>query len=202
MIKKIVLWTAGVLAIAAILTLARAGFFTGVRVEEKDAGPFVLVYEKGSGAYKNSVSVIASVYDKLVLEKIETDKGFGYYYDNPRIVPSAELRWVAGYIVNDDKNAAAAKKYFRVERFGKTPALVSEFPLRGKLSIIAGIIKVYPAMKRHAVKKGFPMAPIMEIYDGKSKKITYIMSLDPEFDAVKTFYETKKSVVGKKAAVK
>ncbi|MDI6756556.1 MAG: hypothetical protein QME32_00870 [Endomicrobiia bacterium] len=201
MVKKIVLWAAGALLIIAILTLARAGFFTGVRVEEKEVGHFILVYKKGEGAYKNSASVMTAVYDKLVMEKIETDKGFGYYYDDPRKVPAENLRWIAGYIVDNEKAAARAKKYFQVKKFPATRALTAEFPLKGKLSILAGIIKVYPAMKRHAVKKGFPMAPVMEIYDGKSKKITYVTSLDPEFDAI-GFYEPKKPAGAKKQASK
>lgn len=191
MFKRIALWSVGAVVLAGILVLARAGFFLGVRVEEKEAGPFTLVYAKGEGAYKNAGDVTDAVYEKLILEKIETGAAFGYYYDDPRKVAPENLRWIAGFIVESQKKAEHAKKYFRVERFPATPALVAEFPLRGKLSIIAGIIKVYPAINRHAQKREFAMGPVMEIYDSKAKKIIYIVSLDPEYDPVKSLYEAK-----------
>lgn len=201
MVKRIVLWSVGAVVLAGLLVMARAGFFVGVRVEEKEAGPFTLVYARGEGAYKNAGDVMDAVYEKLILEKIEADTAFGYYYDTPRKVAPANLRWIAGFIVDNEKQAAAAKKYFRVERFSKTPALVAEFPLRGRLSIIAGMIKVYPAINHHAQKREFTMGPVMEIYDSKAKKIIYIMSLDPEYDPVKSLYETEIPRPSKKQSV-
>ncbi|MFW6222251.1 MAG: hypothetical protein ACOC3T_01430, partial [Bacteroidota bacterium] len=52
--------------------------------------------------------------------------------------------------------------------------IVAEFPFKGKLSIIFGIMKVYPSIEKFVKKKGYSNdGAVMEIYDVPNKKILY-----------------------------
>jgi hypothetical protein len=44
---------------------------------------------------------------------------------------------------------------------------------RGKPSVIIGILKVFPALKRFLEEQGYSDGPVKEIYDVKNKRIIY-----------------------------
>ena len=46
------------------------------------------------------------------------------------------------------KALSGLKKKYKVYEFKKTDALVVEFPFRSWMSIIAGVTKVYPAIRK------------------------------------------------------
>jgi hypothetical protein len=52
--------------------------------------------------------------------------------------------------------------------------IISEFPYKGKLSVLFSIMKVYPALSKFAIMNGFDEeSAIIEIYDIPNKKIFY-----------------------------
>ena len=54
--------------------------------------------------------------------------------------------------------------------------VTSEIPFRSQLSVFAGIVKVYPALKKYMKDKGYAQAPAMEIYDS-NKTIIYLFEV-------------------------
>lgn len=183
MLKQILIGIAaiiGVVVIALLIFLAQNGFFTKVLVEEKEVGPYVLIYEEHTGDYAGMKDVTYRVYNKLLNEdKIMTTKGFGIYYDNPRNVPKDKLRSIGGCILDEkdyDKIAVLEKKY-KIKKIEKQRSLVADFPFRNRMSIIMGIMKVYPEMNEYVSSKHYQFAEVMEIYDMPNKKITYVMWL-------------------------
>jgi hypothetical protein len=57
-------------------------------------------------------------------------------------------------------------------------ALYSQFPFKGPLSIIFGVIRVYPAMIKYQAGKKISPCPVMEIYNITQKKIEYVMEYE------------------------
>ncbi len=168
-----------IVVIAAILLAIYAwlGGLKKIHFSVQEAGGEVLVYESHIGDYKNVGKVIDKMYYTLLNEeKVECFRGFGIYYDNPQKVEKEKLRADVGNILENptpeilDQLAPS----YNIRTLEKQQYLVAEFPYKNQLSIIMGIMKVYPALNRYIKvnnlsEEGF----VMEIYDVPGKKIIY-----------------------------
>lgn len=179
--KKQILWVVYAVIILLVLWLIRASsLLSRVSIQEKTVDPFVMVYADYIGDYKNVAIPMDSVFNKLLKEDgISTSKGIGIYYDNPEEVPVEKLRSKVGCILDekDLKALPGLKKKYKVFEFKKTDALIVEFPFRSRMSIIAGVAKVYPAIRKYAEEKNYSGREMIEIYDTPGKKIVYIMPI-------------------------
>lgn len=168
-----------VLALIAlgIITYAYYGGFHKVEFQVAEQGGETLVYEEMVGDYQQSPVVMDRVYNSLLNnEKIETFKGFGIYYDNPQKVEKSKLRSEVGCMLEDRDTSKIndLKLKYKVKTYPKGQYIVTEFPYKGKLSVIVGIMKVYPKMNKYIKEKGYSEeGAVMEIYDTPSKKIVY-----------------------------
>lgn len=162
-----------------LIVLGYYGLFSSIKFEEKEMGSYVLVYDDYVGDYKNSGEIMDKVYYSLIEDSVETTKGFGIYFDNPKEVKREECRSQLGCILEEkdyDKIESLKEKY-KVKEFTKTKCVVSEFPHKGSLSIIMGIMKVYPKLEAYIKEKGYDNNPIMELYDTPGKTTYYIMPI-------------------------
>ena len=70
------------------LLIVMIGFFGGfykVNIQTVNTGGEILVYENVTGSYNQASKISNKVYYELLNNfKIETTKGFGIYYDNPK----------------------------------------------------------------------------------------------------------------------
>ncbi len=174
--KTILLGIVGLILAAIIGAYAYYGGFTKISPEIKQCGGETLVFEKMTGDYAQSPIVSDRVYQKLIDDHgIETTKGFGIYYDNPKTKEKSTLRSDVGCILETDfEKLEALKTDFEVTEYPIEEYLVAEFPYKGMSSVILGIIKVYPAFEKFAEENGYELdAPAMEIWDVQNKKITY-----------------------------
>lgn len=172
----------GLIIVAAILILillvySYYGGFKNIKPQITKCGGETLVFEKVTGHYKQSAVVSDRVYDKLIKDyNIKTTKGFGLYYDNPQKVEESKLRSEVGCILEskDVEKTEELKKDFNVSVFATEEYIVAEFPFKGKMSVILGIMKVYPALNKFAEENGYnPDSPVMEIWDVPNKKTIY-----------------------------
>jgi DNA gyrase inhibitor GyrI len=168
-----------IIAIVIVLLMSIYAYYGGFRkisfrVEEQ--GGETLVYENVVGDYKQTTVVSDRVYYGLLNdEKIATTKGFGIFYDNPKEVEKSKLRSEVGCIVENLDSAAIATltQKYQVKTLPVTKCVVTEFPFKGGLSALIGLIKVYPALEKYTEKEKLKKSPIMEIYDVPNKTITY-----------------------------
>ena len=167
-----------VFIVLGILTLV-IGIFGGfykVKIQMVNTGGETLVYENVTGAYNQTAKISNKVYyDLLNNFNIETTKGFGIYYDNPKNIEQSKLRSEVGCIVEDidDNTLVKIKEHFKVKILPIENYLVVEFPFRGFPSIMIGMIKVYPKLNKYIHENNLEDGPIMEIYDVPNKKIIY-----------------------------
>ena len=115
-------------------------------------------------------------------EKVATTKGIGIYYDNPKKVEKDKLRSEIGCIVEnvDSVTLARLAKKYQIKTLPQCDFVVAEFPFKGKLSVLFGILKVYPALDKFNKEHGYIESPITEIYDVSNKKITYRLEAKKE----------------------
>jgi hypothetical protein len=160
------------------------GAFTRVSVTEERKKSLWLIYEKFTGPYQKTGPVMDKLYYVLLNdESIETFKGFGIYYDNPREVNPNKCRSIVGSILEekDYNKIDELKKRYNILKLTETNGLSSQFPYKGKLSILMGTMKVYPKLNKARNRLGIKSKPIMEIYNIPKKMIYYFLALDPEF---------------------
>lgn len=184
MLKKILLFGLAFVVIiisTLVIYLAYSGLFHKVVMEEKEIGSFVLIYENHVGEYQKIKPVMDKVYNSLLNEdKIETTRGFGIYYDNPKKVAKDKLRSIGGCIL-DEKDYAKLeqlKTKYKVMELPKKKSLYAEFPFNNPISIFIGILKVYPVFSAYIKTKQYQQREVMEVYNQGAKKIEYIMPLE------------------------
>jgi hypothetical protein len=172
-----------------VMELLHNGIFSTPVIRERDIGPYTLVYTKYIGDYKNVGPAMDKVYYDLKNRYgIVTTKGFGIYYDDPKTVSSDKLRSIVGCIVESKSinEIGNLRSSFGVYEYPVSKSVVAEFPYKGKMSVIIGILKCYPKLSAYTDSKKYPSVPIMELYDQPNKKIEYISSYTID---VRTFLE-------------
>ena len=177
----IVLATATVSIIIAVIYLYYYGLFHPVTFRQQEKGPFLLVYEKHIGDYKQTGEITDRIYSTLSGDnRLETRLGFGLYYDDPRSVDTPKLRSISGCIVDETNRQDFYRldTAFRTVEFPQTRFIVTEFPYKGQASIFMGVFRVYPRLQRYLQDHGHLHAPVMEIYDQENKKILYLVAQD------------------------
>jgi len=178
---KFFLYIIGIIAVGVLGFMWYSGFFTSIEINEREVGPYQLVFVEHFGDYSKTPHFQDSLYNKLLKDKIETFRGFGIYYTNPQTEPDVSKHHsLIGCILEEkdyDKIPDLTRRLYRVERMGKTNSLVVEIPFRNQFSIIAGIMRVYPKINEYVKEKAYQPKAIMEIYDIPNAKITYSMEI-------------------------
>lgn len=175
---KIILVILIVLIIVITGIYAYYGGFSSVYIVESKQGGEIIVYENVTGDYSQAAEVSNKVYYTLLDNyKIETTKGFGIYYDNPQEVEKSKLRSEVGCILNalpDSVTMTNIVQKFNTRILPEGDYITAEFPMKGGLSIMIGIFKVYPVINKYLEEKGIDNnSPVMEIYDVPNSKIIY-----------------------------
>lgn len=149
-----------------------------------DEGNEFVVYQHVNGHYHLCDSVMKEAFNELYEKNgVVITKGFGYYYDDPKKAGETDISFDAGCIV-EDKDSLQLEKIsdkFTIEKTPYDKYIVSDFPLKGRMSIMIGMFKVYPKLNEYCVKNGYQSdLPVFEIYDRVEKKIHYRRKLVKE----------------------
>lgn len=156
--------------------------FRKIKVAVATQGGETVVYESITGDYRQSGVVMDKVYYTLLNDfNIKTYKGYGQYYDNPKLVDKDKLRSEAGCVIEsaDLEKLNQIELSFKVKTIPTKEYLVAEFPYKGKISVIVGIMRVYPALEKFIMKNNYPIdGSVIEIYDVPEKKIVYRKEID------------------------
>jgi DNA gyrase inhibitor GyrI len=119
------------------------------------------------------------MYRDLKDRDIETSKGLGIYYDDPKVTPDDKTRCIIGRILEgvDPIKMMELEKTYKIGELPLTNYLVVEFPFKGLPSIIIGIYRVYPKIAKYMLTHEIPKMPIAEVYDPKAQKTFYIVPI-------------------------
>lgn len=172
MIKKFISFLFVIVVVWGGALLYYSWYFQSITIEEKEMWPYTLVYEAYTGDYASVQPVIDKIYDGLLYDfQIKTTASFGIYYDN--------LASSVGVVVGPEYSLELSRlrDKYNVKIWNKQKALVAEFPYKSPLSIIVGVMKVYPEYQKYVLSGGIQMREVMEIYDRTAKKIFYVMPI-------------------------
>ena len=171
MLKKILM----VLVILVVIVVVSAaawllymGFFSKVSITEKQMGPLTFVYTSYKGDYAKTGPVFETVRNKLAKEfNVTNVKGMGIYYSDPNATKKEDLKSDVGCLLEraDALRADEIMKKMKVRIMFPKNYCSTEFPMKNQISIILGIVKVYPEITKYMKAKGYRMTPAMEIYE-------------------------------------
>lgn len=96
----------------------------------------------------------------------------GVFYDDPRKVPGALCRSAVGSILSEGENRADEELLKRYETSGfnvfsfpeVTHVVTTSFPHRTFLSVLLGILRVYPRLNHYIKERRLCAHPFLEIY--------------------------------------
>jgi hypothetical protein len=171
-----------ILAVLALLffILLGFGFFSRITIKRGEQGGERLVFSEAFGDYRKSGLLMDEIYDLLIREaSLETFKGFGIFYDNPKEKATESLRYEAGCIIPEtiqdlEKIERALGSAYKIKRLEPKECIYLEFPYKGKMSVFFGAMKVYPLIDSYLKQHDLPRdGEVMEIYDVPGKRIGY-----------------------------
>ncbi len=175
--KNLFIVITGLLTILLIIAIDN-GFFTTIQTEEKRSETYNIVGLEFTGSYSKVGKFMKEVEGKIKNMGISTEKGFGIYYDNPKIVKKENCRSFIGVILYkkdldkiDELKAAGLK----VDSIHASPSLTAEFPIKNSFSYMIGPWKAYPVLSKYMNKKKYATDLTMEIYDTKNRKIIFLI---------------------------
>lgn len=164
-------------AVLMVLMYAYYGGFGAVVVRTETQGGECMVYEVVKGDYSQAAAVRERIRKVLQKDyKLETFRGVGIFYDNPRHVEKKELRSEAGCILElaDTTRIGELQGRYKVKTLPVKQYMIAEFPYKGESSIIVGILKTYPAFQKYAGQQGYAdHGAVTEVYDVVGGKIIY-----------------------------
>ena len=169
-----------VIGFIIVSTLVYLGFYNAFYVPKFSAhqeGGETVVYKQVNVRYQLTDSVMKDVFNELYERNgIVITKGYGLFYFKPNNQSEKLVTRQAGCVVEDKDTSqlASISKEYLIEKLPEGEFIVTDFPLKGKMSIMFGMYRVYPKLNDYCEKNGYSTKePIIEIYDRKAKKIHY-----------------------------
>jgi len=155
------------------------GGFSKLDIQEQEMGPYTIAYVEFVGNYSLIGPSIDKVFETLSGAGITSFTGVGIYYDDPAAVEQTLLRSdVGAVVVGADITKVPQTDDIKIKNIAGKNSIVITFPLKNSVSYMAGLIKVYPALKKYMKAQGYSMeVPVMELYDMVAKKIYYIVEI-------------------------
>lgn len=180
--KKILTNTGFILLFIGIVSLGvlwYAGVFTNYSINEMEVGPYSGLYDNVYGNHADASDVRNEIYQELKRDKIKITSVFGIYYKEPETTPKGDLMGYAGCIVaHDDSIYLSEFRYpYKHMQMAVKKRIVVDIRYENNLTQLAGMLRIHPAMRKYARLKGYPVEPIMEIYDLPNQRIRYIMPI-------------------------
>lgn len=175
---KITLMLVAAAAIIILLTGWYIGYFNHINVVEKDAGGYKIIGVHVTGPYSAVSKDIENVSKQLKDMGVTSSKGFGIYYDDPKMVPAEKCKSFVGNIIEekDFKIVSELKpEGLKIDSIPYTKTVMAEFPIKNSLSYMIGPMKVYPALSDYMSGKGYTNKLSVEIYDIPNKQIIFMM---------------------------
>lgn len=167
----------GFIIVSVLVYLGFYNAFYSPKFTIKEEGGETVVYQSVNGRYQLTDSVMKVVFNELYEKNgIVITKGYRISNYNPQNENEKITALVAGCVV-ENKDTALLNKISEQFTIGKTLKenyIVSDFPLKGKMSIMFGMYRVYPKLNKYCETNGYSInEPVTEIYDRETMKIHY-----------------------------
>jgi len=169
---KILLAILGVLLAGGVALSGYMGLFRKILVEEREEGPFTLVYQELDSVDMRRVGEITTALnDLLAKHEIERRKPLDVFFPDGR----SEIGFAVEGAAPD--RLAALSGGAKVREIPARRCMVTRFPWRNTMSFMAGYFKVDPALARHREARGYEKVEAYALNEGDT--ILYMQPIVP-----------------------
>lgn len=145
MLKKLILALAALTAMLTLVWAYYGGFASPAPVTEGVAGPYYIAYISHTGPHKKIGDVLGRLKDAIETAGITEYRAGGLFYDDPKIAGEEKCRSEAiAVLKKSDWEKLKGHAVLKTRVLERRSYLVTSFPFRGMLSVMAGVMKVYP----------------------------------------------------------
>ena len=176
MAKKIIVGI-GVFLLLNFVFFYYMDVFKDVVINEKNMGPYMVVYEPRIGDFKGTLDEADKVVDRLREKGFNPERRAIIYYDYTGSTPVKEWKSEVGCLVEiaEQGRKEEIKNNFNLRLLPQGKYATAYFPYKNSLSTNIAAAKIFPELlKRKRV--GTKETPILVIFD--DQRITYLMSLE------------------------
>jgi hypothetical protein len=127
------------------------------------------------GDYKKSAAAQIALIQELKDAGLRVKEAAGIYFDNPKEVESDKLRSLVGAVLQDDEleKFRSLNSKAKLVKLHKESAFYTKWDYKSGLSMMLAIMKIYPAIKKHAKLVGFDVHESIETYEFANKQLNY-----------------------------
>jgi hypothetical protein len=157
------------------------GYFQSVQVQEKQEGGYLMAGVDVVGPYSDAGRHISKVDYKLKALGVNSTKGIGIYYDDPKTTPKDKYHSYVGNIIDVTDTLLLEKiklNGLKIDSIPNKKALIIEFPIKNTMSYMIGPMKAYPIFSKYVLEKNIKPTLTFEIYDMNTNIITFVMQYD------------------------
>lgn len=174
---KTILYILAFLLVSALVYLGFYNAFYKPEFTVSTEGSERIVYLEVNGRYQLTDSVMKLVFNELYEKNgIVVTKGFAIHQPQPDDPEQKIKTLVAGCIVEaeDSTKLSLVSPKFTIGLLPEATYIVSDFPLKGKMSIMFGLYRVYPGFEKFCIENDYAGNTLVtEIYDRKAMRIHY-----------------------------
>ncbi len=159
----------GLVLIALVLVGATyLGVFSRIEIEEREVGPYSLVYREMQGTDLQQVGAITSGLESLLEQNgVTARRPFDIFY--PKDARPNEIGFVfTARLADETRVRLASVQGVLLRELPRQRALVTRFPWRSRLSFLVGYMKVDPALRAYRQKAGYKDAPAYALNEGRT----------------------------------
>lgn len=178
---KTILYIVVFLLVSALVYLGFYNAFYQPKVALSNEGNETVVYLEVNDRYQLTDSVMKVVFNELYEKNgIVITKGFAVHQPLPEDAERSITTLIAGCVVEDEDTLMLSQisNSFIIDQLPADHYIVSDFPLKGKMSIMFGRYRVYPKLYDFCKKNGYELhEPVTEIYNRTEHKIHYRLKM-------------------------
>lgn len=159
--KKTVVIVLPAIALAVLAFAAHMGAFSSVVIEEREQGPYTVVYREMGGTDMSKVGEITIALNSLLEKRgIVRRKPFDIFFPDGR----GEIGFaIEGLSI---EQTAALSDQAKVRDIPAQLCMVTRFPWRNTLSFVVGYLKVDPALTNYRNTHGYLKVEAYTLDDG------------------------------------
>ncbi len=171
-----------VIIISFVMFAWYSGFFATVNIEERQAGPFHILFKEFTIDYPQADNKLEIVMSELGNMGFDIGLGVVMFYGNGEVRNDdfdGVRKCMIGVVIQpqDITMIDRAGSEFQHKLITRQSSIVVQFPYTNHFSEFAGHYKVYPAIMNYCYKNNYTPGPILELHDEQGKTINYIMKI-------------------------
>ncbi len=158
------------------------GVFDKIELEKREVSPYIVAGYNFKGSYQQIGPIMGEVDSLLRGAGVNSNKGFGIFFNDPNTTPEAKLESFVGNVIEGEdinKIDLIRSLGLQVDTVPSGMAWVASLGIRSQISYMVGPIRAYPMLEEAVSEANEEVSLVYEIYDLEKNLIHYSMLIQP-----------------------